>query len=92
MGDSFARRQTAFFVLRLDGFRPAAFANLAFLVLDFREAVNHLPAIGLESRGLGINPRFDDGSVHSAPLQTDMRRHVRDGHNESMNCIIRIPF
>jgi hypothetical protein len=33
-GDAFARGQTAFLVLRLDGLRAAALANLLFLILD----------------------------------------------------------
>ena len=67
--DSFAGSEAVLLVLGFDGFCAAAFADAAFFVFDFGEAINHLPAIGLKSRGFRINVRFDDGSVHPAPFR-----------------------
>ena len=62
LGDAFARRQAAFFVLRFDGFRAAALLNFGFLVLDFGEQVHHAARILLEVRRVSVDLGFNNGT------------------------------
>ena len=52
LGNAFARCEPAFFVLRFDGFRAAALANLLFFVLYFGEEIDDAAVIFFEVRRL----------------------------------------
>ena len=54
-GDALAGGEASLLVLRLDGLRAAALADALFFILDLRQAIDHLAAVFLERRGIGID-------------------------------------
>ena len=71
--DTLAGRQAALFVLRLDRFRSATLPNLFFLVLNFREQIDHAARVFFEVGGFAICASFQNGSGHARASRNDKR-------------------
>src|SRR2546427_7136524 len=62
--------EPAFFVLRLDGLRAAALADLFFLILDFRQQIDDAAGVLFEFGRLTIRTGFQDRIRHAKPSRT----------------------
>ena len=85
--DAFARRKPAFFVLRFDGFRAAALANLFFFVLNFCEEINDAAVIFFEVGRLRLHAGFQDGRSHSQTSRRDSDRRAEAPSHAKANSI-----
>src|ERR1700759_1039851 len=67
-GDAFACRETAFFVLRFDGFGAAALRDLLFFVFDLGDEIDDFSTVLSELGRLSVDGGFQDGRRHSQSL------------------------
>ena len=85
--DAFARREPAFLVLRFDGFRAAALANLLFFVLDLGEEIDDAAVVFFEVGRLRVDAGFQDGRSHSQTSRRDSHRRAEAPSHAKANSI-----
>ncbi len=68
--DALAGGETAFFVLRFDGLRATALADLFFFVLDFCQQIDDAAGVLFEFGRFQIRSCFQNGIRHAKPSRT----------------------
>jgi len=82
-GDAFASGEAILFVLGVDGFGSAAFANFLFLIFEGGKQLDHALGVFFELRRFQIDAGFQDGHAKTSPCEIETRKYTKQSVREA---------